>query len=144
MMSKGNEKVVHIFPQPYYHEEAVIIGNKKGLLDLKKAIEDALESGFGDCILMPSDAENYRCRVIMNDEDWESPFWKRMKVPYAELIDTECDSFGPEVYGPYGLFESANIPEVEKKIEEYKVLSKEWNDELNRIFYSNKQLGDNE
>lgn len=116
MMEKGKERLLHSFGQADAHEEAIIIGNKRGLLALKEAIEQAINTGKGSCVLMPCDAENYEFQVLMNEEDWQEPFWQRMKVPYSELTDTDPQTFGPDAYIHYELAQSKDIPSVEEQI----------------------------
>lgn len=125
MMEKGKERIVHIFPQPFYHQDAMIVGNKLGLLALKEAIEHALEEGKAECILMPSDEENYICHVALNDEELRAPFWKRMKEPYAELLDNDPETFDPSVLLDYRLFGSDDVPRVEKEMKHFQQMSEE-------------------
>lgn len=138
MMEKGKEKVVHIFPQPDNHQEALIIGNKNGLIALRDAINKTLETGKGGCILMPADGENFECKILMNNEDWQEPFWQRMKVPYAELADNNSTNFGPEIYTDYNLVKSEEIPKVEAEIERNRKTSEEWMQKIMDSIEKNK------
>lgn len=83
MMPKGKERIAHIFAQAEWHDDAYIFANTNALLEIKKAIEQALETGEGDCILMPSDGENFNLKIIKSDEEFNSPYWQKMWYPYT-------------------------------------------------------------
>lgn len=125
MMEEGKERIVHIFPQAYFHQDALIVGNRLGLIALKEAIEHALEEGRAECILMPSDEENYTCHIALNDEELKAPFWQRMKEPYAELLDDDPEAFDPTTLIDNRLFESADIQRVEMEMKHYQQISEE-------------------
>lgn len=55
----SNEPYVHIYAQHWEHSPATIRGNREGLLELKRAIEVALEKGGGKANLFTSDGEGY-------------------------------------------------------------------------------------
>jgi len=133
MTNKYNEPVVHIFPQENNHQEAVVLGNKEGLLLLKKWIEEALVSGGSGGVVMPNDRETYHLEVVCNDEPLDAPFWSNMKTPYADLDDSRPHAFGPEVYGKnvgHGLAHSEDIPRVEKEIQENERLAADLQNQL--------------
>lgn len=135
MTEKNKRKLVHIFPQEEHHGEARIMGNREGLLELKYAIEEALKTGIGQCRLLPADDEGYPCYVMLNEEEVTSPFLKRMKLPYATLLDDYNDeTIHPEKYGFYGITNSQDIPSAEKKIQEAKKDLEELKTRLNHRF----------
>ena len=63
--------LLHIIPQEWWHTSAFIIGNRAALEELKKAIEEALESpsGVGSGEFYPKDREGYSVYIACVSED---------------------------------------------------------------------------
>lgn len=59
---------MHIYGQPSWHDEAIIVANTEALLAMKKAIEEALEKGHGCAETFQGDGEGYNT-VIVKQED---------------------------------------------------------------------------
>ena len=83
-------KILNIYGQAFYHQEARIIGSRDGLLQLKRTIEKALREGKattdtdvayndGNATLFASDGEGYEVIVIMNNDEWgiKDSFWNK-------------------------------------------------------------------
>ena len=86
-------KILNIYGQAYYHSDAKIIGNREGLLQLKKTIENALMHGKAttetevirtdeSTPLFASDGEGYEVIIVMNNEGWglsgeKDSFWNK-------------------------------------------------------------------
>lgn len=91
---KQGINLLHIYGQESWHNEAYIVGNKSGLQELKKAIEQALNSGRGEtgehnaCIYV-NDGEGYKVQIIMNNTNWLEPFWKKLALPYTEVVASD-------------------------------------------------------
>lgn len=82
-MSKDHSGLLHIYGQEYYHDETYIVGDREALVSLKKAIEDALETGRGSAEFFTSDGEGYDANIILREDKWESEFWTNLALPYA-------------------------------------------------------------
>jgi hypothetical protein len=78
-------KLIHIYGQSAWHDDAVILGNREGLIALAKAIQEALETNEAKAEFeaMVSDGEGYSIKIILNDSPWESEFWEKAAVPYT-------------------------------------------------------------
>lgn len=137
MMNKGEERLLHSFGQTDPHGEAILIGNRKGLSALKDAIEAALDTGKGSCVLMPCDGENYEFQILMNEEDWQNPFWQKMAVPYCEFTELEGDVLGPDAYIDYNLMRSEEIPSVVKQMEADRKYSDEMTKKMREYMQKN-------
>ena len=85
-MDKSNNGLLHLYGQEYYHDETYIVGSRESLLSLKKAIEDALETGRGTTEFFTSDGEGFDTNIILREEQWESPFWTNLSLPYSGEI----------------------------------------------------------
>ena len=82
-MDKSNNGLLHLYGQEYYHDETYIVGSKESLLSLKKAIEDALETGRGSTEFFTADGEGYDTNIILREDQWQSKFWTDLALPYA-------------------------------------------------------------
>ena len=85
-------RLLHIYGQECPHSDAYLVGNKAGLLELKKAIEQALDDGKGETIhkdgsIYANDGEGYQVKVIMNDD--LEPFWLKLALPYSSDLASE-------------------------------------------------------
>jgi hypothetical protein len=67
---------VHLYAQYSNHDEAVIVANKVGLIRLRDAINDALESGNSGVGTFTSDGEGYHLLVICQEhfDDVRMPY----------------------------------------------------------------------
>ena len=94
-MSKKEQytNLLHIYGQEQWHGEAYIIGNRGGLLELKKAIEQALSDNKGetgdDEPVFANDGEGYQTKVIMNNTDWLESFWVKLALPYTGEVASD-------------------------------------------------------
>lgn len=82
MSDDETKKRLHIFPQRRWHHNAVLVGNREGLTELRNAIDEALKlqgdpfagplhAGVGLASVQPSDCEDYYAAVILHDDDCE-------------------------------------------------------------------------
>lgn len=101
---KGSN-ILHIYAQDSWHQEAYIVGNKEGLLELKKAIDQALKLKQGIANVSPTDGEGYEAYVLLVGDDEEDKF-HQLKLPYTgKNMDHEV-VFGDErvnIHHPYVL-----------------------------------------
>ena len=84
MNKSDNNGLLHIYGQAYYHDETYIVGGRQSLLSLKKAIEDALETGRGSAEFFTADGEGYDTNILLREDQWESTFWTNLAFPYSE------------------------------------------------------------
>ena len=72
-------KFLHVYAQHYEHSTAFIVGNREGLKELKRLIDDALETGNAESTLFTYDGEEFNHKVILfSGEDFE------LAKPYIE------------------------------------------------------------
>lgn len=87
---------LHIYAQPYFHTDSFIVGNKEALIELKKAIEEALNSSDGkaECESSVADGEGYDCRIILLNDDKQ---WDKLRRPYTDdyAKDNRKDAINP-------------------------------------------------
>ena len=83
---------LHLYPQPFWHDEAYIVGNRKGLERLRDALNKALEDeGDVDVSVnvMANDGEGYSVHVVkVNDGEKIN----MLAVPYTDEISKERDA----------------------------------------------------
>ncbi|MBT9132882.1 MAG: hypothetical protein DDT33_01412 [Firmicutes bacterium] len=82
-------KLVHIYGQEAFHDEAYIVGNTEGLISVLRAIEGALKKGASEALVYANDGEGYQIRVILNDSPWDSPSWSYLAAPYSREFACE-------------------------------------------------------
>lgn len=73
----------NIYAQQTHHFEAFILGNKKGLIELRNAIDRALETGSSVAHLFPSDYEG------------DEQSFEKLITPYVEEYIQEDDAVDP-------------------------------------------------
>jgi hypothetical protein len=83
-------RLLHLYGQEAWHDEAFVIGNREGLLALRALIDEALTTGrakskeTSEEQIWVSDGEGYTINIIFEDGDWDSEFWNRIAMPYSE------------------------------------------------------------
>lgn len=82
-MSK-DPAVLHLYPGASYHDEGYVVGNRAGLLNLRDAIDRALEKQHSETTVFVSDGEGYEVFVIMQDTSWQDKIWQNLLLPYAK------------------------------------------------------------
>lgn len=82
----------NIYAQQSHHFEAFILGNRVGLLELKNAIDKALETGSSTVTLFPSDYEGYDVYIALVDDEQR---FKKLTNPYIEEYAQEEDAVDP-------------------------------------------------
>lgn len=75
---------LHLYAQDSWHMEAFIVGNKEGLIALREAIDEALQSETGQAVahVFPTDGEGYEAHIIRIGEEEEEKF-HRLQLPYT-------------------------------------------------------------
>lgn len=72
--------VVHVYGQGSWHDEAYVVGDVKGLMLLRDAIDAALREGRGMAHLSPADGEMYAFHVVRHPVERMD----RLTLPYTE------------------------------------------------------------
>lgn len=77
--------ILHIYAQQAPHDEAFIVGNREGLLALRRAIDAALSQKNGQSkeSAFVSDGEGFDVHVILQEGNLQSPGWIAAAVPYT-------------------------------------------------------------
>lgn len=85
--------ILHVYPPNAEHGDAVIVGNREGLEELRRAIDVALNKtatiahGVGWAETSCVDGEAYSSLVVRNDTCWQNVEWRRMQLPYTRGKD---------------------------------------------------------
>ncbi|MES9716611.1 hypothetical protein [Bacillus safensis] len=85
-------EMCNIYAQETHHMEALILGNRKGLLELRNAIDKALETGSSVAHLYPSDFEGYETCIALVDDEKQ---FKKLITPYVEEYTQDDDAIEP-------------------------------------------------
>ncbi|WOQ72026.1 hypothetical protein R0126_15475 [Bacillus stratosphericus] len=85
-------EMCNIYAQETHHREALILGNRKGLLELKNAIDQALKTGSAVANLYPSDFEGYETCIALVDDEKQ---FKKLITPYVEEYTQDDDAIDP-------------------------------------------------
>lgn len=118
MIKLNNKKnIVNLFPLTHDAKNTFIVGNKEGLLALRKAIDEALENNTSKCNLSPSDNDEFECNILMNNENVESLFWKSLNHPYPDIPNDTYNTYHPYDYLHYNILSSNDIPYLEEQKE---------------------------
>lgn len=82
-----SEKLLHIYGQKAWHDEVIIVGNKKSLKSLIQALIDAIALGAGRAKeVMVTDGEGYDVLILTEDSPWADKEWMQMPLPYTDEI----------------------------------------------------------
>jgi len=65
---------LQVYAQHFHHLESFIEGNNEGLIELRNAIDQALEKGTGKANLFPSDDEGYELYVPLIPDEEQKAF----------------------------------------------------------------------
>ncbi|MCY7707662.1 hypothetical protein P4T38_00420 [Bacillus safensis] len=85
-------EMCNIYAQETHHMEALILGNRKVLLELRNAIDKALETGSSVAHLYPSDFEGYETCIALVDDEKQ---FKKLITPYVEEYTQDDDAIDP-------------------------------------------------
>ena len=78
----------HFFGQQMWHDNAYLIANRIALIELREAIDTALEHGETRLGLSPSDGEGYDLFIKCVEDDFE---WEALEMPYHDKEIYEPD-----------------------------------------------------
>lgn len=68
-MNFKDYKICNIYGQQMWHNQAIIIGNKKGLEQLRDMIDVALTENQSEDIFYPTDFEGYELKIICLEDE---------------------------------------------------------------------------
>ncbi|MBS4220075.1 hypothetical protein KHA96_17320 [Bacillus sp. FJAT-49711] len=134
----SNFPILHIYPQKYHHDEAIIIGRREGLERMKATIEKALETGEGNCTAVTSDIESYKLHIFINDEAPNSDFWRTLNLPYVDFVDDGI-ILGGDDYLIYEIKNSKDLRETCSVIEEDRKRSKIMQGKIMEVIERNRE-----
>lgn len=142
-MKNGKElegpPLLYVFSQREPHEDVVIVSNKTALLRLKDTIEHAIENGEGDCTGVFSDFETYDIKIILNDEQYDSEFWKRLQLPFFEVDENERQVLSVEDIISFDIKNSDGLRDAESEMERYRKYNQEMTRKMKQIAKRNTQ-----
>jgi hypothetical protein len=75
--------ILHVHSQESPHDDAWLVGNREGLLVLKRAIEQALNITHGDGEVSDAQGNPFEIRVLFITDPPEADSWKRAALPYT-------------------------------------------------------------
>lgn len=82
-MTFQDEKYLHVYAPHMPHHEAVIVGNRSALLELRSVIDAALADGEAEGVFVSSDLEGYEVIAVkLGDE--EAELFDSLEMPYTE------------------------------------------------------------
>lgn len=92
---------LHIYGQKLWHDEAIIVGNKTALKELREAIDNAIQYGEGRLVTSTSDGEGYELFIsCLPGETENNKEWQQITLPYhdKEMYVPNEDEFDPFSY----------------------------------------------
>lgn len=123
--------LLYVFPQRTPHADVVIVSNKAALLRLKDTIETALENGEGDCTAVFSNFEAYDIKIILNNEQYDSEFSKKIQLPFFEVdFNEEEHILSVEDIIGFDLRNSEDLRKAKPKMEQYRKHSREMTEKI--------------
>ena len=94
----------------------------------------------GDCRATTSDMETYQFKIILNDEDWQSEFWRRLQLPLFEIDESEeGDILSVEDILGFDIKNSEDLREKQPIVDEYNKRNMEMREKIMEIIERNKQ-----
>jgi len=90
-------QILNIYSQEYRCQSVYIVGNRRSLLELREAIDAALQQGGGIVETRTSDNDAYTLQVILNNAPWDTMDWLGLKSPYTDpaVADQRPDAIRP-------------------------------------------------
>lgn len=131
--------LLYVFSQRKPHEDVVIVSNKTALLQLKDSIEHALENGEGNCTGVFSDYETYDIKIILNDERYDTEFWKRLQLPFFEVDENEGQVLSVEDIIGFNIKNSDDLRNAEPEVDKYRKYNQEMTEKMKQIAKRNMQ-----
>lgn len=91
------ERLLHLHAQGGHHEEAHIVGNRRGLRALRDAISRALGTGESECDQFTADGEGYSVFVRLDDAAPHDDDARQWALPYTQeyAAETREDAIWP-------------------------------------------------
>ncbi|MCA0173260.1 hypothetical protein [Bacillus sp. RAR_GA_16] len=90
---------MQLYGQELWHSPAFLLANREGLLQLREAIDVALQNGEYRHVTSSSDGDGYDLLIKRIEEDVE---WSRVETPYTALSGKEENTIKPsELFSQY-------------------------------------------
>lgn len=85
----------HLYAQSFWHDFAYLMGDEEALIQLRAAIDAALEVGQATTELVANDGEGYQVFVLRHESRPEA--WDGILRPYTDecAMDSREDALGP-------------------------------------------------
>ncbi|PQZ57295.1 hypothetical protein CQZ94_10705 [Bacillus sp. MYb209] len=94
-MNFKDYKICHIYGQQMWHDQAIIIGNKEGLEQLKNMIDIALNENQSEEVFYPVDLAGYNLKIMCVEDDEKL---EHLSLPYHDenYYTKSDDEISPE------------------------------------------------
>ncbi|WP_273853723.1 hypothetical protein [Guptibacillus spartinae] len=90
---------MQLYGQELWHSPAFLLANREGLLQLREAIDVALQNGEYRHVTSSSDGDGYDLLIKRIEEEVE---WSRVETPYTALSSKEENAIKPsELFSQY-------------------------------------------
>ena len=136
--------LLHFYPQRYPHDDVVIVSNREALLRLKECIDRTLANGEAECIAETVDFENYRIKILLNDEDWKTDFWQRIQLPFFDMDEGMDDGeyISIDEIIRYNIKSSQDLKNAQPTIEKYRKYSRDMTEKIREVADKNPRNND--
>lgn len=109
------EPVLKIFGADAWHSSVTIVGNREGIKNLIKTLQDSLDNQISSSEFLETDGEGYDIDVKLFDHDFHSSEWDSLPMHYTDEIASTKD--GQKWNNLWGIFTELNRIKKIKKIE---------------------------
>jgi hypothetical protein len=103
--STEHPPLVHVHGQQSFHDSAILIGNRQGLMQLQEILTEVLASEQGSAAreVYTTDGEGYDLQVIIDESRLEDSSWARAELPYQHQAaeDTRDNRIPPYMHQPF-------------------------------------------
>ena len=82
-IGKMDVDLLHIYPQAFWHDNAVVLGNRSALERLLNTVQKALDIGEAFTEVMTTDGEGYNVYVKVLNDPWDGEKWTTVSLPYS-------------------------------------------------------------
>lgn len=109
------EPILKIFGADAWHSSVTIIGNRQGIQNLIKALQDSIGNQISTSQFFETDGEGYEVDIKLFDHDSDSDEWNNLPMHYYGEIASTKDK--KKWNNLWGLFTELNRIKKIKKIE---------------------------
>jgi hypothetical protein len=103
--------ILHVHSQESPHDDAWLVGNREGLLVLKRAVEQALNTTHGDGEVSDAQGNPFEVRVLFIADPPDAESWKRAALPYTAVgfQESRPDALWPVSIAPTQRLEAVQV-----------------------------------